>query len=184
MRTINVKTANQRGVALFVSLIFLLILTLLGISGMQTTILEEKMAGNFNDSNRAFQAAEFAVRVGEGWLQSQVNRPDDNSSPSTSQVWSLMEAGAVCTGNDMWWRQCANSWWATATNSIAATGLSSSLVATAPRYVIEEQEFVPDSLSTGQGKQAGRTFYRVTSKGTGGSDLTRMLLQTSFTRRY
>jgi type IV pilus assembly protein PilX len=56
---------NQSGAALVVGLIFLVILTLLGITAMQTGILEERMAGNSRDRNIAFQAAEAALRDGE-----------------------------------------------------------------------------------------------------------------------
>ncbi len=56
---------SQSGVALVVSLLLLLIVTLIGVSGMQTTVLEEKMAGNFKDKNIAFQAAEAALREAE-----------------------------------------------------------------------------------------------------------------------
>ena len=56
---------RQRGAALIVSLILLLVMTLLGVSAMQTNMLEEKMAGNFRDRDLAFQAAEAALRYAE-----------------------------------------------------------------------------------------------------------------------
>ncbi len=64
MKPLNCK-ASQRGAALVVSLILLLVVTLIGISGMQSTVLQEKMSGNFKDKNSAFQAAEAALREGE-----------------------------------------------------------------------------------------------------------------------
>ncbi len=56
---------RQSGVVLVISLIMLLLLTLIGLSGMQSTILEEKMAGNMRDRNMAFQAAEAALQDAE-----------------------------------------------------------------------------------------------------------------------
>ena len=47
---------QQRGAVLIISLIMLLVLTLLGVTSMRTTILEEKMAGNLRDKNTSFQA--------------------------------------------------------------------------------------------------------------------------------
>ena len=41
----------QRGAILIISLIMLLVLTILGVTGMRTTVLEEKMAGNLRDKN-------------------------------------------------------------------------------------------------------------------------------------
>ncbi|WP_203301798.1 pilus assembly PilX family protein [Marinobacter sediminum] len=54
---------RQRGAVLIVSLIILLVLTLVGIAGMNTSVLQERMAVNAQNSNRAFQAAESSVRA-------------------------------------------------------------------------------------------------------------------------
>lgn len=56
---------TQTGVVLVISLIILLLLNLIGLSAMQTTALEEKMAGNFRDKSLAFQVAESALRAAE-----------------------------------------------------------------------------------------------------------------------
>jgi type IV pilus assembly protein PilX len=55
----------QSGVVLIISLVMLLLLSIIGISGMAVTILEEAMAANHRDRNLAFQAAEAALRAGE-----------------------------------------------------------------------------------------------------------------------
>ena len=59
---------NQQGVALVMALAFLLILTIIGVTAMTTSSLQEKMAGNAQDRNMAFQAAESALRVAENFL--------------------------------------------------------------------------------------------------------------------
>lgn len=53
----------QRGAVLIVSMILLLIMTLIGVTGMSTTTLEEKMAANTQEVNRAFQAGETALAL-------------------------------------------------------------------------------------------------------------------------
>lgn len=64
----TITTGNrQTGSALFLSLVFLLLLTLLGVTAMESGTLEEKMAGNSRSRNVAFQAAESALRDAE-WL--------------------------------------------------------------------------------------------------------------------
>lgn len=60
---------SQRGMALLVSLVFLLLLTLIGLSSMQNATLQEKMAGSVILSNQSFQGAEAALRVGESAVQ-------------------------------------------------------------------------------------------------------------------
>ncbi|MVV46886.1 pilus assembly protein PilX [Pseudomonas sp. PB120] len=63
-------TANaQRGMALLVSLVFLLLLTLIGLSSMQNATLQEKMANSVTLRNQSFQAAEAALRIGESAVQ-------------------------------------------------------------------------------------------------------------------
>lgn len=53
---------QQRGVVLVVSLLILLVLTLLGISSLDGSIMEEKMAANAQTSSLTFQTAESAIR--------------------------------------------------------------------------------------------------------------------------
>jgi len=60
---------RQSGVALFISLVLLLILTVLGLSSVQTTSLQERMARNARDTNLAFQAAESAVKDAEALIE-------------------------------------------------------------------------------------------------------------------
>jgi Tfp pilus assembly protein PilX len=53
---------RQRGAALITSLVILLVLTAIGITALSTTSLEQKMATNTQDFNRAFQAAETGLK--------------------------------------------------------------------------------------------------------------------------
>lgn len=57
----NPHHPRQRGAALLTALIFLVVLTLLGIGVYATTTSEEKMARNFRDKEIALQAAEAAL---------------------------------------------------------------------------------------------------------------------------
>ncbi|SEL74034.1 type IV pilus assembly protein PilX [Pseudoxanthomonas sp. GM95] len=56
---------HQSGAVLYVALIMLLLLALLGISGMQVASMQEKMASNYRQSDVAFQNAEGYVRERE-----------------------------------------------------------------------------------------------------------------------
>lgn len=56
------RNKQQTGSVLIISLVLLLIMTLLGISSIQMTILDEKMAANFQDKQKSLQAAESAIR--------------------------------------------------------------------------------------------------------------------------
>jgi Tfp pilus assembly protein PilX len=65
MRSFPCSRSTQDGMALIVSLVFLLLMTLIGISSMQNATLQEKMAGSVKFRNESFQAAEAALRIGE-----------------------------------------------------------------------------------------------------------------------
>jgi type IV pilus assembly protein PilX len=65
VRKIGIQINHKEGAVLIISLIMLLLLTIIGVTAIQTNSLEEKMAGNMRDQNLAFQAAESALRVGE-----------------------------------------------------------------------------------------------------------------------
>ncbi len=59
---------RQKGITLIVGLILLLVMTMLGLTAVQVTTQQERMAGNLRDRNIAFQAAESALREGESAL--------------------------------------------------------------------------------------------------------------------
>ncbi|PKH20077.1 pilus assembly protein PilX [Pseudomonas sp. 43NM1] len=69
MKACSSLPKRQRGMALLVSLVFLLLLTLIGTSSMQNATLQEKMAGSVSLRNQSFQLAEATLRIGESAVQ-------------------------------------------------------------------------------------------------------------------
>lgn len=61
-RTPVTGIAQQRGAALFVALMILILMTLLALSASQVTALQERMAGVYRADNLAFQSAEERLR--------------------------------------------------------------------------------------------------------------------------
>lgn len=59
----NINIKKQNGAVLITALIMLIILTMLGLSSMTTTTMEERMAGNSQEINRAFQAASSGLEL-------------------------------------------------------------------------------------------------------------------------
>ncbi|KAB0501188.1 pilus assembly PilX family protein [Pseudomonas moorei] len=102
----SVISFRQRGMALLVSLIFLLLLTLIGVSSMQNATLQEKMAGSVSLRNQSFQGAEAALRVGESAV-----RRDSYALPVCSgglqcappaESSTITSAGFNATSGVMW----------------------------------------------------------------------------------
>ena len=59
------RAARTQGFVLMTSLMFILVLTMLGLAAMQGSTLQERMAGNQRDRSIALQAAELALRDAE-----------------------------------------------------------------------------------------------------------------------
>ncbi len=165
----SASRTRQGGATLIVSLIILLILTLLGVTAMQSATMEERMAGNINDRNLAFQAAESALRTGEAWLQSfGALLPIANDSASNGIY-------TVDTRPANWWDP------APTTPPQVADGTFSALK-NQPIYVIEERAYVEgSSLRIGSDPEGGGfNVYRVSSRGTGGTDAATVSLESTY----
>ncbi|MCR4302391.1 MAG: PilX N-terminal domain-containing pilus assembly protein, partial [Sulfuricaulis sp.] len=101
---------RQRGVVLVMSLVFLVLLTILGITTLNMTSLEEKMAGNTKDRNLAFQATESALLAGENTVGSAIMvnavvasvtiTNDGLHKPSTTSTPIWDESTGVWSGSD------------------------------------------------------------------------------------
>jgi type IV pilus assembly protein PilX len=61
----NSGPVKQRGVSLIVALVILVVLTLIGVSSMNTAIVELKMAGSAQQQGIALNRADELLRVGE-----------------------------------------------------------------------------------------------------------------------
>ena len=64
--------SNQSGAVLIVSLMLLIMLTMLGISTMESTKLQTRMAANMADYNYAFQISEIGVEIPRGYAESDI----------------------------------------------------------------------------------------------------------------
>lgn len=170
----NFSPYMQRGATLIVALILLLILTMVGVAGMQDTTLQEKMVGNMRDRNLAFQAAEASLRGGEKFLQAATVPAFNNSGGLINSAYPNLRAGDP----DFW---DGYPW---ASNS-RAYGTTFSEISAAPRYVIEEVPTVlaPAGESIKFGALKEIKSYRVTSRATGGTTDAVVILQSTYRRQ-
>ncbi len=184
MRNIH-RSSKQgsRGFSLVMVLIFLVLLTILGVTAMQMSTLEERMAGNLRDENLAFQAAESALREAETFLSS-VTLPDFGTTSSTTP-------GLYHAQRNPWpGRDNPQAWagWnaAPSSNGYRVYGGVLNGVATPPRYVIEQLPPVTvdpqSSVKLGDGVGQFAQVFRITARGTGGTNNAVVFLQTTFWR--
>lgn len=90
---------QQRGAALIVSLIVLLVLTLIGVAGMNTSVMQERMAVNSQNSNRAFQAAESTVSALTNQLYANDLSLLRESMQSATEESSVVSVKTLDSGN-------------------------------------------------------------------------------------
>jgi Tfp pilus assembly protein PilX len=89
------NSGNPEGFALITALMFLVILTLLGIGVYSTTTSEERMARNFRDQEIALQGAEAALN--EAKIRILASYDNVNYSPTSSQKPLVITASSCLT---------------------------------------------------------------------------------------
>jgi type IV pilus assembly protein PilX len=102
MRTPAAPRARQGGAILVIALMFLVLLTMLAMSSMSGTTLEERMSGQYRDLNVAFQAAETALRDAERdmWGIGQAGAAPRNPPISGAAGFGDTGAGAGSCSDD------------------------------------------------------------------------------------
>lgn len=64
---------RETGATLVVALVFLVVLTIAGITAMQFSTMEERMAGNSQSRNTIFQATQNSIQINLGILNNQTS---------------------------------------------------------------------------------------------------------------
>ena len=75
--------ASQQGISLIVAMVMLIVLTLVGVSSMNTAVVELKMAGSMQQQNLALNRANELLRVAETRVEEIVNDPGSFDFAST-----------------------------------------------------------------------------------------------------
>ncbi|HSG91867.1 MAG TPA: pilus assembly protein [Pseudomonadales bacterium] len=169
-------SARQRGVVLFLTLVILLMITMLGVSGAQVASLEERMAGGARDRDIAFQAAEAALARGEVFVAGLTDADLANFDLNQAGLYKPKTGDA-----DDWWQTV--DWSADADLPTVETAVDG--VAAQPRYIVEYVRRVlaaGDSFSSsdvGAAAAAPTDIFRITAYGWGGSNRAVVMLQTT-----
>ena len=171
---------RQQGVVLIVSLVLLLVLTILGIAAIQSTSLEERMAGNQRSHQLAFEAAEAGLRQGEQALNGLASLPPFDGSVLGYYPNSTDAGGNPLTAGADWQN------WNWAQKSIPYTGtlnIGGGTGATASYYV-EMFQYVP---SAGQSLDVSaaipdQQLYAITARGVSPDGKSVVILQSTYKR--
>lgn len=178
MKSTKPLVFHQTGAVLIIGMVMLVLLTIVGLAAIRGSDMQERMAGNMRDRNLAFQAAEAALRKGEdipfvkfdGTVPGYF--PDLNTKTGATRVVDWTKAD---------WENNSNS------ISLAANTLTG--LVQQPRYIVESLQ-VPLAPATEGGavdvesmeQMADKEYFRITSRGLGGTQDSEVVLQSTFVR--
>ena len=168
----NIKTLStkQHGVVLFICLIFLLVMTLLAITSLDSSALEEKKAGNTLDRQLAFQAAEAALRAGEVFIDLNTPTLDDDC---TNGICVNPRSQAAAIKDIGWQEDPTHALW---TDEAQTADIVLAGVRTTARFMIEDMCEIPIP----GGITPTERMFRITALASGGSDQSIVMLQSAY----
>lgn len=175
---------REEGAVLVVGLVMVLLMSIIGLSAIRGSNLQESMAGNMRERNLAFQASESALRIGESLVSDQVSRPLITNNQGLYNDTYTTPTTSILTFTEENWKDAAR---------VKVTALSLQYVSREPTYIVEQLD--PD-IGVGAAMEGSAidlegmqntgdiTPYRVTARGFGGSVNAVKTLQTTYNRRY
>ncbi len=151
----SITPCGEQGSVLVIALVMLLVLTMMAVVGVQSTSIQERMAGNMRDKDISFQAAEAALRDAE---------------------LALRNDFSALTGESCFYDH---------TDSSPRSDLCDHLLGDAfpnmPRFFVEELAPQPESLDPSD-PLPDPSLYLITSRSAGGMTDTVTILQSMYKR--
>jgi type IV pilus assembly protein PilX len=170
--------AAQRGAALLVALILLVVITLVGLAAIGTTILQNRMSANQYDRQIAFQATEAAMRQAAIAITTNANITATVPAPAGSGIEDCSTpTGSTTPTNVCQANPFSDSAFASgggAIEPVSKTDFNAgSLAANQPQYVVQymgcfqgpQGSIVDISIpGAGSGITSNFYFYRITAR--------------------
>lgn len=182
----NYRPHYQRGAVLIVSMLILLVMTIIGVTAMQSTTLEEKMAGNMRERNTAFQSAESALREGEQEVENLFSIGAFTSDCSTYKHVAKTDLSCTPAFNEY----DATTW--SGSRSKAYTGASLGSGVPNPRFFIQIVADLegggPKDPTLGGYSEKGTggqvKAFRIVARGTGVSGTSSVLIESTYGKLF
>ena len=178
---VSAQNSRQLGISLIIVMIFLVILSILGVTGMQSSSLRSKTARNEADRALAFQAAEAALRDGELDVKNlKANNTACVAASAGCRIENISRGDGFVTSCNLGlcdsrafttpvWEDTAK--WSTTGASVAYGTFTDAaaipVVGQQPRYILE---YFPLGDSV---------VYRITAVGFGANTSTQVMLQSA-----
>lgn len=136
--TASNRPSAQRGVALLIVLILLLVMTLLGLASLRGTLMEERMSASVYDRSISFQAAEAALREAEALVPT-IPLTSYPSAGSACANGLCPQRTAVADTDVEYWLMATTGWRnATVNVDIDNDGAGAgAAISTTPQFIVE-----------------------------------------------
>lgn len=164
---------RQHGAALMVCLIILVLVTLMGLTTMRTSVLQEKMSGASSDKTLALQAAELGLRDAERRIRDSLTSTSGFAANCAASL--CLPADGTMKSDTINWNTAPLALYGAGTGSPAVAG-----VARQPRYIIELLYDMKPPLGNSENIKLKGTPYRITAIGYGKLERTQVVLQSVY----
>lgn len=168
---------NEQGAVLITGLMLILLLTLFGLGAMQSTTLQERMAGNMQQRDLAFQAAEAGLRDAENYIGSLALLPAFNN---TGGLYTPITDGTTPRWDSVNWNAATPNYF-----TYQAGDLGTTPPYPLPKYIIEYVASIEDEADDSEAYGASGTksdMLRITSRGVSPNGRSVVRLQTTYLR--
>ncbi len=133
---------NQAGTTLVVALVILLVMSVIGVTNMQSSTMQERMAANNRQKSLAKYAAESALNVAEEWLENNVKRSSHLAQFSSGNgLYSALDVASNVTkapsSGDIADVTDGSAWGEITAYSGVSNIIEAGLVSHQPQYIIE-----------------------------------------------
>ena len=156
---------GQRGVVLISAVVFLLVLSLLGVWSVSNAVLQERMAGSTRHRGLAFEGAEAAIKHAEATIVQWRLQAFDGSN-------GLLPYDPAQPNDTAYWQDEAR--WVSVRTVPSGT---LNTLAEAPVYVVQKLPNSPNPASDPANPTFNLENYRITARAKGGDSSAVVILQ-------
>jgi type IV pilus assembly protein PilX len=161
---------KQTGFVLVVALIFLALMTMLGISMFSGFSLDETLSGNYREKNRSIDAAQMALDVAQNWMTIPGNTYTGNwitgVNCDLATVQPAVCSNALANADTLPWTSVSSASFAPANMTVSTAGGLDTYAAKASYHL----QYVGN-------KDPYNALYRVTATAQGGNATAVTVLQ-------
>ena len=181
MNYLYITRLRQNGAALAISLIILLVLTLLVVSGTQNVVLQEKMTSAVRDANVSLAVAEAGIRDAEVFIATLTDKSDFVSA-GTGGLYNVDNGPVNFLDSSVW------------SDSTKVRSASTSVSGITAEYIIVDVDLITIAAEDltginmmGYGQTTGGgdvNLFQIVSRATGTSGEAERIVMSYFGKRF